>query len=225
MASSSGNISDGIENLCLVEERRDDGKATLGAIPKVQTKTRDLPPPSITTPESLSPSVSRKHQKKKNRKDRRRCDQEDSEASKSQQMSKVEKLRAERGVQRSNSDRKQPSSSDNDNVAQLLFKSSSSISVNTGIKNLPESFFSDKLPEELQEDTEEKEKGDSKENKKRRRRKQKRKQISTEEEDKQSSEKENIEVEDKLNDKLIDDDVGEEIVTGYGDDQCVVSGT
>ena len=57
--------------------------------------------------------------------------------------------------------------------------------------------------------------------KKRRRRRQKRKQSSTEEEDKLSPE--NIE-EDNLNDKLIDDDPGEEIVTNFGDEQCVVSG-
>ena len=30
-------------------------------------------------------------------------------------------------------------------------------------------------------------------------------------------------VQEKLNDKLIDDDPGEEIVTKFGDEQCVVS--
>ena len=46
---------------------------------------------------------------------------------------------------------------------------------------------------------------------------------STEEDDeKQVSEREHIE-DDTLNDKLIDDDPGEEIITHYGDEQCVVS--
>ena len=60
-----------------------------------------------------------------------------------------------------------------------------------------------------------------KDQKKRRRKKQKRKQTSTEEDEKQGSERENFE--DKLNDKLIDDGPGEEIITHYGDEQCVVS--
>ena len=83
-------------------------------------------------------------------------------------MSKIEKLRAERGekdtgergLQRSLSDRRMPTASldassassigaATPDVASLLFKSTSSISVNTGIKNLPESFFRKTYRKEL----------------------------------------------------------------------------
>ena len=136
-------------------------------------------------------------------------------------MSKVEKLRAAGGGggAQGNIDKKAPVTSD---MSSILFESNSSISVNTGIKNLPDSFFSDRLPEEIEED-ETREKSE-KDQKKRKRKKPKRKQTSTEEEEdeKQLSERENI-GDDKLNDKLIDDGPGEEIITQYGDEQCVVS--
>ena len=211
---ASNGISDGIENLCLTDHVN---KEDLGAVPKM-TKTQN----SDQTDGNV-----KKQQKKKNRKDKRRSDTEVSEtSSKASQMSKVEKLRVERGVQRSDSDKRtsSPLSSQSD-IADLLFRTNSkvNVSLSMGVKNLPDSFFSDKLPEELQqEEIEAKEKSEARDHKKRKRRKQKRKQTSTEEEDKQGSEKENIE-EDKLNEKLIDDDIGEEIVTNYGDEQCVVS--
>ena len=222
-----GSISDDIENLCLDDDDIDLSSVsvnpTLGAIPKVNTIPNKKPSPPKDFASSQTPPTSRKQQRKKNRKDRRRPDPDsgcDSGGTKLPQMSKVEKLRLGReggggGVQRSNSDRKAAPP----DVTSLLFKSNSSISVNTGIKNLPDSFFSDRLPEEIEAD-EIKDKSE-KDQKKRRRKKQKRKQTSTEEDEKQGSEKENFE--DKLNDKLIDDGPGEEIITHYGDEQCVVS--
>ena len=223
-----GSLSDDMGNMCL-----DDGvdlssisvNTTLGAIPKVISVTNQKPSPSADLATPQTPPTAKNQQRKKNRKDRRRSDLDSggdfAGVKPPQQMSKVERLRAAggSGVQRSNSERKVgPVTPD---VSSLLFKSNSSISVNTGIKNLPDSFFSDRLPEEIEED-EIREKS-VKDQKKRKRKKQKRKQTSTEEEDeKQASEKENIE-EDILNDKLIDDDPGEEIITHYGDEQCVVS--
>lgn len=223
-----GSLSDDMGNMCLdddVDLSSISVNTTLGAIPKVISVTNQKPSPSADSATPQTPPTAKKQQRKKNRKDRRRSDLDsggDSAGVKpSQQMSKVERRRAAggSGVQRSNSERKVgPVTPD---VSSLLFKSNSSISVNTGIKNLPDSFFSDRLPEEIEED-EIREKSE-KDQKKRKRKKQKRKQTSTEEEDeKQASEKENIE-EDTLNDKLIDDDPGEEIITHYGDEQCVVS--
>ena len=143
-----------------------------------------------------------KQSRRRNRKDKRRAGLEDSDNSKPPPMSRVEKLRAER--QRcslvSEPSRRSPGVG--------------SVSLATEIKNLPESFFSDSLEAERSEASE------GKDLKKRRRRRQKRKQSSTEEEDKLCSE--NIE-EEKLNDKLIDDEPGEQIVTNFGDEQCVVS--
>ena len=209
---ASNGISDGIENLCLTDQAN---KEELGAVPKI-VKTQNSDQADVSA---------KKQQKKKNRKDKRRSDADVHETpNKGSQMSKVEKLRVERGVQRSDSDKRtsSPLSSQSD-MADLLFRTNNRVNVNMGVKNLPDSFFSDKLPEEIQnEEMEAKERSEGKDHKKRKRRKQKRKQTSTEEEDKQSSEKENIE-EDKLNEKLIDDDIGEEIVTNYGDEQCVVS--
>lgn len=217
-----GSLSDGIDNLCLDD---DVSSITLGAIPKVISVTTQKPSPLADQATPQTPPTAKKQQRKKNRKDRRRSDHDsggDSAGPKPpQQMSKVEKLRVAggSGVQRSNSERKVDPGPLSPDVSSLLFKSNTSISVNTGIKNLPDSFFSDRLPEEIEED-EIREKSE-KDQKKRKRKKQKRKQTSTEEEDeKQVSEKENTE-EDILNDKLIDDDPGEEIITHYGDEQCV----
>ena len=228
LSLTMGSISDGIDNLCLDDEvdlSSVSVNTLLGAIPKVNhvtTKQPSPPPDLAATPQS--PTASKKHQRKKNRKDRRRSalDSSGDSAKPPQQMSKVEKLRAAGGGggAQSNSDKKAaPVTSDEPSI---LFKSNSSISVNTGIKNLPDSFFSDRLPEEIEED-ELREKSE-RDQKKRKRKKTKRKQTSTEEEDeeKQVSEIENIE-EDKLNDKLIDDGPGEEIITHYGDEKCVVS--
>eukprot|EP00091_Calanus_sinicus_P006249 TRINITY_DN16856_c0_g1_i1.p1 TRINITY_DN16856_c0_g1~~TRINITY_DN16856_c0_g1_i1.p1 ORF type:complete len:202 (-),score=67.73 TRINITY_DN16856_c0_g1_i1:699-1280(-) len=103
-------------------------------------------------------------------------------------------------------------------VTELIFQSQKSVSVSTGIRNLPDSFFSDELPEEIKE-REGKEKVEAKDNKKRRKGKKRAKQVSTEEEDKKSSDKENTFYE--INEKITDDDVGEEIVTTVGDEQTV----
>ena len=144
--------------------------------------------------------------RRKNRKDRRRAGLEDSDQSKPPPMSRVEKLRAER----------QRCSVGTESSQGSLGGRSASLTAE--IKNLPDSFFSDNLVGNME--TERSEARDSRDLKKRRRRRQKRKQSSTEDEDKLSSE--NIE-EEKLHDKLIDDDPGEEIVTNFGDEQCVVS--
>ena len=209
--AASNTISEGIENLRLSDQvsGTEDISHKLGAVPRSGAGAR--------RPEEEQQT--RKQQKKKNRKDRRRSDVDSAgDSAASGPISRLERLRAERRPEPVQSAASAP-----DTVTSLLFQSSSSISVNTGIKNLPDSFFSDRLPEELAAEAEEREKVEAKDpQKKRRRRKQKRKQTSTEDEDKQSEEKENIEQPDKLNEKLIDDDVGEEIVTNYGDEQCVV---
>ena len=145
--------------------------------------------------------------RRKNRKDRRRAGLEDSDQSKPPPMSRVEKLRAER--QRSRVVTESP-------VVR-------SVALTTEIKNLPDSFFNDNLVVVEDIETEADLVKERRDLKKRRRRRQKRKQSSTEEEDKLSTE--NIEEDNlnHLNDKLIDDDPGEEIVTNFGDEQCVVS--
>ena len=223
-----GSISDGIDNLCLdddVDLSSVSVNTLLGAIPKANHVTTNKPSTPADLASPMEPPASKKQQRKKNRKDRRRSDLDsggDSAGLKpSQSMSKVEKLRAAGGGgAQSKSDRK-PAPPVTADVPSILFKSNSSISVSTGIKNLPDSFFSDRLPEEIEEE-ENREKSD-KDQKKRKRKKPKRKQTSTEEDDeKQVSEREHIE-DDILNDKLIDDDPGEEIITHYGDEQCVVS--
>lgn len=150
-----------------------------------------------------------KQSRKKNRKDRRRAGVlEDSESqSKPPPMSRVEKLRAER--QRSSVVTEPP-------VVR-------SVALTTDIKNLPDSFFNDNLVVVEEIETEADLVKERRDLKKRRRRRQKRKQSSTEEEDKLSTE--NIEEDNlnHLNDKLIDDDPGEQIITNFGDQQCVVS--
>ena len=223
----SNSIADGIENLCLGDELSQVVASKLGAIPKINSKKSPPPPeiPPIKVPHlvaPLTPAGLKKQQRKKNRKDRRRSGNEEEEVL-AKPLSKVEKLRAQ-GVQRSNSDQvinenRLPSAA-SDEVTELIFKSQSSINVSTGIRNLPDSFFSDELPEEIKA-REEREKLDAKDNKKRRKGKKRAKQASTEEEDKKSSDKENTFYE--LNEKITDDDVGEEIVTTVGDQQTVVS--
>jgi len=220
----SASIADGIENLCLGEELSQVVASKLGAIPKINPK-KSPPPPEIPPPKvphlaaPLTPAGLKRQQKKKNRKDRRRPGNEEEEAV-AKPMSKVEKLRAQ-GVTRSNSDQaiesRLPSASSAE-VTELIFQSQNSISVSTGIRNLPDSFFSDELPEEVKE-REGKEKVEAKDNKKRRKGKKRAKQVSTEEEDKKSSDKENTFYE--INEKITDDDVGEEIVTTVGDEQTV----
>jgi len=221
----SNSIADGIENLCLGDELSQVVASKLGAIPKINSKKSPPPPeiPPIKVPHlvaPLTPAGLKKQQRKKNRKDRRRSGNEEEEVL-AKPLSKVEKLRAQ-GVQRSNSDQvinenRLPSAA-SDEVTELIFKSQSSINVSTGIRNLPDSFFSDELPEEIKA-REEREKLDAKDNKKRRKGKKRAKQASTEEEDKKSSDKENTFYE--LNEKITDDDVGEEIVTTVGDEQTV----
>merc|ERR1711976_300647 len=124
---ASNAISDGIEGLCLNDDLHSDKPSlgSLGAIPKSRqtpaSPNRDVPP-SVTS----SPATARKTQKKKNRKDRRRSDNEASDSTaKTAAMSKVEKLRVERGLQRSQSDRRVAPSSQTTpapDVATLLFK-------------------------------------------------------------------------------------------------------
>jgi len=221
----SNSIADGIENLCLGDELSQVVASKLGAIPKLHPKKS--PPPSEIPPikvphlvAPLTPAGLKRQQRKKNRKDRRRPGNDDDEPV-TKPMSKVEKLRAQ-GVQKNISDQvvleNRVPAATSDEVTELIFKSQSSINVNTGIRNLPESFFSDELPEEMKT-REEKEKGETKDNKKKRKGKKRAKQASTEEEDKKSSDKENTFYE--LNEKITDDDVGEEIVTTVGDEQTV----
>ncbi|XP_023332091.1 uncharacterized protein LOC111704170 [Eurytemora carolleeae] len=94
-----------------------------------------------------TPANSRKQQKK-NRKDRRRGNGGDDCGI---QASRAEKLR--HGVERSNSahcvaSSRLPSQS-SEEISQLLFKSQTSINLNAGLQNLPDSFFSDELPEDI----------------------------------------------------------------------------
>jgi len=224
----SNSIADGIENLCLGDELSQVVATKLGAIPKISPKKSPTPPeihpikmPHLISP--LTPAGLKRQQRKKNRKDRRRSGTED-EDSIVKPMSKVEKLRAQ-GVQRSNSDQAvvtedRQTYDSADEVTELIFKSQSSVHVNTGIRNLPDSFFSDQLPEEIKV-KEEKDKIEAKDNKKKRKGRKRGKQVSAEEEDKKSSDKENKYYE--LNEKLTDDDVGKDIVTTVGDEQTVVS--
>ena len=223
----SNSIADGIENLCLGDELSQVVASKLGAIPKINPK-KSPPPPEVPPPKvphlvaPLTPAGLKRQQRRKNRKDRRRTGTEEDDGA-AKPMSKVEKLRAQ-GVTRSNSDQtlfenRLPASSED--VSELIFKSQSSINVHTGIRNLPDSFFSDELPEEIKA-REEKEKVESKENNKKKRKGKKRaKQASTEEEDKKSSDKENTFYE--INEKILDNEIGEEIVTTVGDEQTVVS--
>ena len=163
---------------------------TLGAIPKVSHKQEEA-----KRAETAVSDVN-KH-KKKNRKDRRRCEL-DSADNKPALRSKVQRLR-------------------DDRQQQVMDGNRELVTINTNVKNLPDSFFSDDLSGELLEEAKGEKEGETRKDfKKRKRRRQKRKQISTETED------ENF-VQDKLNDKLIEDDPGEEIVTNFGDAKCVVS--
>merc|ERR1711892_1620504 len=224
MGMESISIADGIENLCLGDELSQVVASKLGAIPKVNPKK--LSPPPDTPPlkvahlvAPLTPAGHKEQQRKKNRKDRRRPGNEEGEAV-AKPMSKVEKLRAE-GLAKSSSeqsdfDSRLPAASAEE-VTELIFQSQSSVSVSTGIRNLPESFFSDELPEEIKS-REEKEKVDAKENKRKRKGKKRAKQVSTEEDDKKSSDKENSFYE--ISEKITDDDIGE-IVTTVGDEQTV----
>ena len=221
----SSSIADGIENLCLGEELSQVVASKLGAIPKINPKKSPPPPeiPPIKVPHlaaPLSPAGVKKQQRKKNRKDRRRPGNEDEEIPK--QMSKVEKLRAE-GLSKCSSDKTRletrlPSATTAE-VTELIFQNQSSVNVNTGIRNLPDSFFSDHLPEEIKS-AGEKEKNEGKDNKRKRKGKKRTKQVTLEEEEKKSSDKENNFFE--LNEKITDDDIGEDIVTSVGDEQTVV---
>jgi len=174
--------------------------------------------PHLAAP--LTPVGLKKQGRKKNRKDRRRPGNEEEEIP-PKQMSKVEKLRAE-GLAKSVSDKTRvesrlPSATTAE-VTELIFQNQSSVSVNTGIRNLPDSFFSDQLPEEIKS-REEKEKIEGKDNKRKRKGKKRTKQVTIEEEEKKSSDKENSFFD--INEKLTDDDIGEEIVTSVGDEQTV----
>jgi len=222
----SNSIADGIENLCLGDELSQVVASKLGAIPKINPKKSSPPPPEIPPIKvphlaaPLTPAGLKRQQRKKNRKDRRRPGNEEEELA-PKQMSKVEKLRAE-GLASSPSDKTRlesrlppPTAVE---VTELIFQNQSSVNVSTGIRNLPDSFFSDELPEEIQS-REEKEKIDGKDNKRKRKGKRRAKQISTEEEEKKGSDKENSFYE--INEKITDDDIGEEIVTTVGDEQTV----
>ena len=152
-----------------------------------------------------------KQNRKKNRKDRRRGQVEGSDDSKPPVRSRVEQLRASRQQQSVNSHKLTGVSG----TFPLL-------NLNTAVKNLPDSFFSDDLPDEIHVEEEvEKEKGEGKDFKKKRRRRQKRKQVTVEEEEEDKTVR--SVVQENLNDLLVDDDPGEEIVTNFGDEKCVVS--
>ena len=148
-----------------------------------------------------------KQSRRRNRKDRRRAGLGEDQQGKPPPLSRVEKLRAEK---------LRSSGLSGSPVVRAVVPP-----LTTEIKNLPDSFFADSLVEVEDIEAEADLVTERRDLKKRRRRRQKRKQSSTEEEDKLSPE--NIE-EEKLDDKLIDDDPGEEIVTNFGDEQCVVSG-
>jgi hypothetical protein len=100
----------------------------------------------------------------------------------------------------------------------LSFISSPS-SLSTGVKNLPDSFFSDELPEEIQA-REAKEAAERKEAAKRKRKGKKRK-----DEEKKESNKENEaeKGEEKEAEEAEEEDEGEQIITTVGDEQTVVS--
>ena len=152
-----------------------------------------------------------KQNRKKNRKDRRRGQVEGSDSN-PPVRSRVEQLRASR--QQSTNSQKLTGVSGTPTFPLL--------NLNTAVKNLPDSFFSDDLPEEIHVEEEvEKEKSEGKDFKKKRRRRQKRKQVTVEEEEEDKTVK--SVVQDNLNDLLVDDDPGEEIVTNFGDEKCVVS--
>jgi len=216
------SLADGIEQLCLGDELSQVVATRLGAIPKVTSQSADGPPPPLATP-GTPQTGQRRQTKRRNRKDRRRptLDGEDSPETKPV-VSRVSKLRAAaegtKGVQRSSSDvgfGDVSVSEASSEITEQIFKSQSSINIATGVRNLPDSFFNDELPDDTPVKKEGK--GD-----KRRRKGKKRpnKQASTEEDDKKgSSDKENNV--DDLKDKLFDDDIGEDIVTNVGDEHAV----
>jgi len=110
-------------------------------------------------------------QRRRNRRDRRRGPE--GEELPPRPLTRVEKLRAQ-GVQRSSSEQSVAQSTSSTlglpgcDAAALLFKSASSVNVNTGVRNLPESFFADQLPEEEELDESCKEIGKEKEKEKQR---------------------------------------------------------
>jgi len=197
-----GDLADGIQHLCLGEELTQAVAVRLGAIPKT------LQDEGIPTCEGVTEQ--RRPQKKRNRKDRRRNDEENGV---NKQLSRVEKLRAEGGggVQRSNSDLSEKSNrlptDDMDMVTDMIFKSQSSVNINTGVRNLPDSFFNEESNEVTLSKKEEK-------TKKRKGKKRSNKPVSPEEEDKKGSDKENYFA--SVNDKMIDDEDG-----AMGDEQAV----
>jgi len=190
-----GDLADGIQQLCLGEELTKTVAVRLGAIPK--TSQDD----GMSTCEGTGGQ--KRPQKKRNRKDRRRNDEENGE---NKQPSRVEKLRAEGGgVQRSNSDLGEKNnrlpSEDMDMVTDMIFKSQSSVNINTGVRNLPDSFFNDESKEVTLSKKEEK-------TKKRKGKKRSNKPVSQEDEEKKGSDKENYFA--SVNDKMIDDEMGDE---------------
>jgi len=153
------SIAEGIEQLCLGEELTAVVASRLGAVPRSATVPSPAESPLATPSPGGTPSLKR-GQRRRNRRDRRRGPE--GEELPPRPLTRVEKLRAQ-GVQRSSSEQSVPQMSTSSTLglagcdaAALLFKSQSSVSVNTGVRNLPESFFSDQLPED--EEAQEKEK-------------------------------------------------------------------
>lgn len=244
----SSSIAAGIENLCLGDDLAEVVASRLGAVPKTPLKKAiaasgepkvlyppPVPPlpikgpslpkaevkngPSLPKPQAKNGNVPTpamaKKQRRRNRKDKRKNDD----------GSEVKAVEGQ-GVERSQSEislddmSRLPESAIN-GFHKEVFKSHSSVNIATGVKNLPDSFFSDELPEEIKE-REEKEKAEAKGGKGKRKRLGKRaKQASAEEEDKKSSDKENEKVED-IEDTVEVDDEDPEPVEGLEGDEGTV---
>lgn len=203
------SIADGISHLCLGEELEavvasrlgvPGGAVPGGAVPR----QKPTPPPAdspMVTPSS-TPGL-RRSQRRRNRKDRRRGVEGEEELP-PKPLTKVEKLRAQ-GVSRSSSLREPVTGAETAEAAEaaatLLFKSQSSVSIATGVKNLPDSFFSEDLPEEIEE-------REGKEEKGKRRKAKKRSKAPSEEQlpyceiNKENSDKENIAAENLFGEPL-----------------------
>ena len=234
----SNTIAAGIKNLCLGDDLAEAVASKLGAVPKttvkppvtaVQNNVKNggvVPKTNGTTaavppvgPRQTGPTTAMaKRQKRKNRKDRRkRGDEEPGEGAD--------------GVRRSASDAalidtnglSSKNIAGNEEIHKEIFKSHSSVNVATGVRNLPDSFFSDELPEE-REEREQREKSEAKLSKGKRKRLGKRgKQASAEDEDKKSSDKENETVNKVEEAESVDDEDPEPVQGLDGDEGTVVT--
>lgn len=240
----SSSIATGIENLCLGDDLAEIVASRLGAVPKTPIKKAVAPPVVTKGPNLASPQIPttkgpglpkaevkntgikngtvpaaalNKKQRRRNRKDKRKNDD----------GTEVKAVEGQ-GVERSQSDLSLanmcglPESAVN-GFHKEVFKSHSSVNIATGVKNLPDSFFSDELPEEIKEREEkEKEKEEAKGGKGKRKRLGKRaKQASAEEEDKKSSDKENEKAEEAEDVGEVDDEDPEPVAGLEGDEGTV----